>query len=33
MSGMLNLTDIFQEIIDRLNNSALSEQDFVGKIH
>ena len=33
MSGMLNVTDIFQEIIDRLNDSALSEQDFVGKIH
>jgi len=33
MAGMLNIADIFQEIIDTFDDSTLAKQEFVSQIH
>ena len=33
MSGMLNMTDVFELIVDRLNDRPLSEHNLVVKVH
>jgi hypothetical protein len=33
MTGVFDLTDIFEKIVDTLDDSAFAKEDFVGNIH